>query len=69
MKNTEVTTTKDDCHIAIGISSAESFNFKSGMEECMRHIAYVKVNGIAIEPHGLFEFMELEELNKLLGDV
>ena len=69
MKNREITITKDDCHIAVGITSSESFNFKSGMEECMRHIAYVKVNGIAINPNGLFEFMDLEELNKLMGDV
>jgi hypothetical protein len=35
----------------------------------MNRIAYVKVNGIDIQPQGVFEFIDLEGLNALLDNV
>jgi hypothetical protein len=69
MTNKEVVIEKDDCIVQVGVSTSESFNFVSGMEGCMNRIAYVKVNGIDIQPQGVFEFIDLEGLNALLDNV
>ena len=69
MTNKEVVIEKDDCIVQVGVSTSESFNFASGMEGCMNRIAYVKVNGIDIQPQGVFEFIDLEGLNALLDNV
>lgn len=69
MTNKEVVIKKDDCLVQVGVSTSESFNFVSGMEGCMNRIAYVKVNGMEIQPQGVFEFIDLEGLNALLDNV
>lgn len=69
MTNKEVVIEKDDCIVQVGVSTSESFNFVSGMEGCMNRIAYVKVNGMEIQPQGVFEFVTLDDLNALLNHV
>jgi hypothetical protein len=69
MYTREVSFEKEDCHVRIGIATHESFNFNSGMEACMNAIAYVTVNGIAIDRAGVFEFLTIGELAKLVEDV
>ena len=65
MTNKEVVIEKDDCLVQVGVSTSESFNFVSGMEGCMNRIAYVKVNGMEIQPQGVFEFVTLAPLEVL----
>jgi hypothetical protein len=54
MTNKEAVIEKDDCIVKVGASNSESFNFVSGMEECINSIAYGKVNGTDIQPQGVF---------------
>jgi hypothetical protein len=69
MYNREVIKVIGEDVLEIGISTSESFNFKSGMSGCLNALSYLKVNGVHTDVSDIFEFMTIDGLSELICDV